>query len=247
MGLPASFRCKRAYSRIETVPRAIDASLAIFAEPVELSDDPAPVFKPPTKVSAFGVVRLHWIENLDLQVRGNEAEFDHRRACNRFPAILTSPVRPCDGFASLPNASPPLAVLFDPALDFALARQFPMDCRVGDCQPHAKVGSAKTVDKRFPQRGDAHPRIRHDVLRGGSKVMPDEWGPAVARSVGAIMHGAENVVRHLESMDHGRRVSAEHPAGMQKPERADRADGPLSNRSGFERVTSCVHPPEGGR
>lgn len=119
MGLPASFRCKRAYSRIETVPRAIDASLAIFAEPVELSDDPAPVFKPPTKVSAFGVVRLHWIENLDLQVRGNEAEFDHRRACNRFPAILTSPVRPCDGFASLPNASPPLTVLFDPALDFA--------------------------------------------------------------------------------------------------------------------------------
>lgn len=125
MGLPASFRCKRAYSRIETVPRAIDASLAIFAEPVELSDDPATVFKPPTKVSAFGVVRLHWIENLDLQVRGNEAEFDHRRACNRFPAILTSPVRPCDGFASLPNASPPLTVLFDPALDLALARQFP--------------------------------------------------------------------------------------------------------------------------
>ena len=39
----------------------------------------------------------------------------------------------------------------------------------------------------------------------------------MARSVGAIMHGAENVVRHLESMDHGRRVSAEHPAGMQEP------------------------------
>ena len=172
---------------------------------------------------------------------------DHRRACNRFSAIFTSPVRPCDGFASLSNSSPPLAVLFNPALDLALARQFPMDRGVGDCQSHAKVGSAKAVDKRFPQRGDAHPRIRHDVLRGEPKVMPDEWGPAVARSVGAIMNGAENVVRHLEPMDHGRRVSAEHPAGMQKPERADRADGPLSNRSGFERATSCVHPPEGGR
>lgn len=172
---------------------------------------------------------------------------DHRRACNRFPAILTSPVRPCDGFASLPDASPPLAVLFDPTYDFALARQFPMDRGVDDCQPHAKVGSAKTVDKRFPQRGDAHPRIRHDVLRGEPKVMPDEWGPASARSVGAIMHGVENGVWHLEPMDHGRRVSAEDPAGVQETERADRADGPLSNRSGFERVTSCVHPPEGGR
>lgn len=146
MGLPASFRCKRAYSRIKTVPRAIDVALAIFAEPVELSDYPVPVFKPPAKVSVFGVVRLHGIENLDLQVRGNESEFDHRRACNRFPAILTSPVRPCDGFASLPNASPPLTVLFDPALDFALARQFPMDCRVGDCQ--APRESRKCKDSR---------------------------------------------------------------------------------------------------
>ena len=140
--------------------------LRYLPSPSSSSDGPAPVFKPPTKISAFGVVRLHLVKTSTCRYGATKPSLNHRRACNRFPAILTSPVRPCDGFASLPNASPPLTVLFDPALDFALARQFPMDCRVGDCQPHAKVGSAKTVDKRFPQRGGRAPPYSTRCLEG---------------------------------------------------------------------------------
>ncbi len=86
---------------------------------------------------------------------------DHRRACNRFPAILTSPVRPCDGFASLPNASPPLTVLFDPALDFALARA--IDSPPFSLRPSAHATVSRAC--RMPRRPLPSFSIQHSISR----------------------------------------------------------------------------------